>query len=178
MDLELESPYLVKRVPGFTPVIGHLVSMMRYTRTSTLDDTDDLTSEQLDYLLDENANSIGMLLEHIASVEEYYQRETFGLPVAGEHLDRWRIGANLGAEARRRIRGHDLDHYLQRLAEVRDRSLQELARREDDWLFEETPYGGRVANNYFKWFHVVEDEIGHAAQIRLLRKRLPDRYPS
>ena len=39
---------------------------------------------------------------------------------------------------------------------------------------EETPFwGGQPANNYFKWFHVFEDEINHRGQIRWLCKRLP-----
>jgi hypothetical protein len=55
---------------------------------------------------------------------------------------------------------------------VRTRTLDDLAGRDDRWLDEESLYGGKhTANNYFKWFHAVVDEINHRAQIRLLRKR-------
>ena len=65
---------------------------------------------------------------------------------------------------------------MERLARVRARTLEELTRRDDAWLFEESPWwDGHVANNYFKWFHVFEDELNHRGQIRLLRKRLPHR---
>ena len=42
----------------------------------------------------------------------------------------------------------------------------------DAWLDAQTPFwGGKPANNYFKWFHVFEDELNHRGQIRWLRKR-------
>ncbi len=51
---------------------------------------------------------------------------------------------------------------------------REFSRRGDEWLDEQTPFwGGRPANNYFKWFHVFEDELNHRGQIRWLRKRTP-----
>jgi uncharacterized damage-inducible protein DinB len=171
MEPELESPFVVKSVPGFAPVIGHLVSMLAYARRTTLQAVEGLSVSQLDHLLDEEANSIGMLLEHIAGVEEWYQEGTLGLEFRGDALARRELGGNLGAEARERIRGHELGHYLERLASVRRTTLQELARRDDDWLFEEGKWwGGHKGNNYFKWFHVLEDELNHRGQIRLIRK--------
>lgn len=32
---------------------------------------------------------------------------------------------------------------------------------------------GTPTSNYFKWFHVFEDEINHRGQIRLIRKLTP-----
>lgn len=168
------SPYVVTSLPGFTPTIGHLVCMMTYTRTTTLRAVENLAVDQLDHLLDEDANSIGMLLEHIACVEESYQFGSFGAEHSAEQKARWLIGAELGRTAREQIRGHDLDHYVERLARVRARTLEELSHRDDEWLSEESEWwDGHIANNYFKWFHVVEDELNHRGQIRLLRKRLP-----
>lgn len=46
-----------------------------------------------------------------------------------------------------------------------------LAEGEDEWLNVQTQWGGQEANNYFKWFHVCEDELSHRGQIRWLRKR-------
>ena len=49
---------------------------------------------------------------------------------------------------------------------------EELARRDDAWLEEQSPFReGQPANNHFKWFHVFEDELNHRGQIRWLRKR-------
>lgn len=173
-DAPLDRPFVIETLPGFTPRIGQLAAMMRYVRMTTLRAVEGLDVEQLDHLLDENANSIGMLLEHIACVEEEYQVDTFGWDASVLDSDRWRAGADLGLAARRLIRGQPLDAYLERLADVRQRTLDELSRRDDAWLEEEsTWWDGRVANNHFKWFHVFEDEVNHRGQIRLLRKRLP-----
>ncbi|MFK9093966.1 hypothetical protein [Bacillus salipaludis] len=30
----------------------------------------------------------------------------------------------------------------------------------------------RPANNYFKWFHVFEDELSHRGQIRIIKKMM------
>ena len=80
----------------------------------------------------------------------------------------------LGARARRDIRGRPLAAYLDDLEEVRAQTLRELARRDDAWLEVTVPFwGGLPANNYFMWFHVLEDEINHRGQMRIIRKRLP-----
>jgi uncharacterized damage-inducible protein DinB len=58
------------------------------------------------------------------------------------------------------------------LESVRSRTLEEFAKRDDRWLDQETAFwDDQPANNYFKWFHVFEDEINHRGQIRWLRQR-------
>jgi uncharacterized damage-inducible protein DinB len=168
------SPYLVAPVAGFTPQLGRLVSMMNYARRTTLDEVEGLSVEHLDYLHDADSNTIGALLLHIAAVEASYQAATFG-PGGGfeaSEIDHYRAALNLGARARREIRGHGADYYLSVLENVRAKTLEEFARRDDSWLDEEEAFwGGLPANNYFKWFHVFEDEINHRGQLRWLRKR-------
>lgn len=173
MDQSNRSPYLIGPLPGFTPTIGHLVSMMNYARLTTVRAVSGLSIEALDYLLDDDANSIGMLLEHAACVEEFYQEGTLGIRFKGEALARREIGGNLGENARESIRDRSLDSYLERLETVRNITLSEFGKRDDSWLFEESQWGSDVSNNYFKWFHVFEDELNHRGQIRLIRRRLP-----
>lgn len=164
--------FLIGDIPGFTPQIGRLVSMMSYARHTTLSEVGGLKVKQLDYLHDPKSNSIGALLFHIAAVEMWYQAETFfGRELDAEEIVEWGSALDLGEVARREIKGHDLSFYLSRLERVRARTLAELERREDKWLEERTPWGGQEANNYFKWFHVLEDEFSHGGQIRWLRKR-------
>ena len=58
--------------------------------------------------------------------------------------------------------------------DVRARTLKALARRDDAWRDEVHPFGNaKLANQHFKWFHVLEDELSHRGQIVLIRKRLP-----
>lgn len=167
------SPYVIGDLPGMTPQIGRLASMMNYARRTTLSDVAGLSVTQLDYLHDGDSNSIGGLLLHIASVERWYQANTFEeRDLDAVEMREWEAALDLGERARREIRGHDLEFYRKKLAEVRERTLVELARRDDAWLEAEAPFWeGKPANNYFKWFHVFEDELNHRGQIRWLSKR-------
>ena len=167
--MKLERPYLVKELGDFSPRVSELVVMMSYARDTTLWAARKLTQAQLDARPNGVSNSVGMLLAHIAAVEAGYQAVTFG-----DREETWDSPAlALGESGRRHIKGHDLSYYLDELAMVREKTLREFAERDDDWLYEETPFwNGQPANNYFKWFHVFEDEINHRGQIRLTRKML------
>jgi len=169
--------YLIGDVPGFTPQIGRLVSMMNYARYTTLTAVENLSVEELDYLHDPETNSIGALLLHIAAAEAGYQAATFyARDLTEQERQEWGAALDLGESARREIRGHELDYYLSRLQQVRAKTLDELGRREDQWLEEQTSFGnGQNVNNYFKWFHVFGHEINHRGQIRWLRTRAPRR---
>lgn len=173
--MQTRGPFIVGEQPGFAPGVGRLAVMLAYARRTTLQAVHGLTAMQLDHLQDPDSNSIGALLAHVAAVETAYQCATFeqrGLSPAEQ--DRWGAALELGARGRREIRAQELGHYLALLHEVRARTLQELAARDDAWLEETTPFwGGQPANNHFKWFHVLEDEINHRGQIRWLRRRLP-----
>jgi uncharacterized damage-inducible protein DinB len=173
--MQLPDSFVIGPTPGYSPGIGRLVAMMGFARWTTLRAAADLTMAQLDHLQDEKSNSIGALLAHIAAVEVAYQRITFegrGLsPPAYD--DEWMTALQLGDRAREAIRGKPLEHYTSALEQVRAFTLSELARRDDRWLDETTVWNGRQANNYFKWFHVFEDELNHRGQIRWLRQRLP-----
>jgi uncharacterized damage-inducible protein DinB len=160
--------FVVGDADGFTRDIARLVCMMEYARRTTIDAVAGLTTEQLDVVFDAESNSIGALLAHITAVEAAYQASTFGIdaPAAQSALD-------LGAAAREELRGKPLEHYVDALRRVRARTLNELAKRTDDWLYDESPWArNEPANNYFQWFHVMEDELNHRGQIRWLRKRL------
>ena len=168
-----EKSFLIGDLPGLTPQLGRLVSMMRYVRDTTRDAVAGLGVDELDYLHDRESNSIGALLAHVAAVEEWYQAATFdGRRLEPSDMGEWGAALDLGEAARREIRGRPLDAYLIRLSAVRERTLAELSSRDDAWLEERSPFwAGAPANNHFKWFHVFEDELNHRGQIRWLRAR-------
>ena len=165
--------YLIGDLPGFTPQIARLVSMMNYARFTTLEAVTGLGVDELDYLHDPQSNSIGTLLSHIAAAEVGYQAATFDTrDLNAEERQQWGAALDLGERARAEIRGYELSHYLDNLDQVRTKTLAELGRRDDGWLEEQTSFGsGQRVNNYFKWFHVFGHEINHRGQIRWLRSR-------
>ncbi len=134
--------FLIGDIPGFTPQIGRLVSMMNYARYTTLSAVEGLEVDELDYLPDPQSNSIGALLSHIAAAEVGYQAATFYTrDLNEEERHEWGAALDLGERAKREIRGHELEYYLSRLEQVRAKTLAELGRRQDQWLEEQTSFG-------------------------------------
>ena len=172
--------------PGYTPQIGTLVSTLTWMRRAPLGEAKGLTQPQLDWLLDQNANTIGALLLHLAATETLYQRLTFdNTPVdklfatGGDYDKQWGAAMNLGDRGRKEIKGHDLPYYTAILAEVREKSLAEFKKRDDAWLMAvDQTWGWGPTNTYCKWFHVCEHESHHSGQIALLAKRTPGAKPS
>ncbi len=163
---------------GFSPQIGTLVSMMNWMRMVILRPVHEMSVEDLDYILDDKANSIGSMLWHLAATERFYQIHTFEGRKWGDWDEEdklnWSVASGLGDEARKTIKGNNLDFYLQKLKDVRENTLKEFSNRDDDWLMEvdrEWPWG--PTNNYCKWFHVCEHESNHNGQFKFIKSRLP-----
>ncbi len=171
--INMDQIYLITDIPGYSPQISRLISMMNYARHTTLEATKDLSMAQLDYLMDAQSNSIGSLLLHFAAVEYAYQVATFeGRDLTEEELSVWGPALSLGDVGRDQIKGKDLNYYLQQMNSVRARTLELFKTVGDDWLSQEEPFWhNKPANYYFMWYHVFEDEINHRGQIRLIKKR-------
>lgn len=165
--------------PGYAREIGTLVSMLAFTRAQVLRNVQGMSQQDLDFLLDGKANTIGALLLHLAATETYYGLNTFGGVTWGRWPDeikkQWDVPMNLGEPARKAIKGNSLDYYLDILRESREKNLAELRKREDKWL---TLTDQQGANNYAKWFHVAEHESNHDGQIKFLKGRLPGAKPA
>lgn len=101
---------------GYSPQIGTLVSMMTWMRMVMLSSVKGMTQKDLDYLYDSNSNTIGSLLLHLAATDRIYQINTFEgnslkeLPAA--YKEKFGAAMELGDAARKSIKGHDLDYYL------------------------------------------------------------------
>ncbi|WP_241657192.1 DinB family protein [Halobacillus salinus] len=166
--------FKVETIKGYTPHIGQLVTQMNYVRQTTLEAVAGLSTQELDFLPIENGNCIGALLLHIAAVEKGFQIEFFdGRSPNEEEELKWGAAYSLGQKGREEIKGAPLDFYLKELEEVRARTLEEFQSRDDNWLKDTCIWDGHEANQHFIWFHVLEDEINHRGQIRMIRKMLP-----
>src|SRR5262249_26777176 len=142
-----------------------------------------LSQKDLDFLLDDKANTIGALLVHLAAIEAFFQANTFqGL--SGDKLpeafkQKWGMPMELGEPARNAIKGNNLDYYLDVLNKMREATLAEFRKRDDAWLMSvDKTWGWGPTNNYCKWFHVTEHEANHNGQIKFLKSRLPGAKPS
>lgn len=181
------TPHLVKKEEGiniigpkqgYSPQIGTLVSMMDWMRMIILSPVQGMSVSDLDYLVDKNANSIGAMLWHLAATERYYQIHTFEGREWGnwdkKDEKEWGTASGLGDEARKKIKGNDLDFYLEKLETVRSATLKEFKNRDDAWLMEvDKDWYWGPTNNYCKWFHVCEHESNHNGQFKFIKSRLP-----
>lgn len=166
--------YVLEPREGFTNKIGELVFMLEHARATTLQDIAGLTEMELDFLVFSDSNSIGALLSHIAAIEKVHQLISFeNRDFNHEELIQWDSAIALGEKARRDITGNSLSYYLKQLAEVRKETLAKLKTKDDSWLYEQKIWPNGIAyNNYYLWFHVMEDEISHRGQIRVIKRGL------
>jgi hypothetical protein len=171
------SIYQVGPLEGYSPHIGTMLSMMTMMRTWVVRSVEGLSVKDLDHQLDDQSNSIGAMLYHLAATEKYYQLNTFDDMEWGswseEVKKEWDIPMKLGPEARDLIKGKPVDFYLEKLQQVRSVTMNEFAKRDDDWIFQEEKFfQDQPTNNYCKWFHVCEHESNHNGQIKYIKKRL------
>jgi len=90
---------------GYSPQIGTLASMMAWMRVSVLRSVNGMSQSELDFLLDDKANSTGALLMHLAATDRIYQVATFegadvnNLPAS--YKEKWGAAMDLGEPARK-----------------------------------------------------------------------------
>jgi uncharacterized damage-inducible protein DinB len=171
-------PSVLGPLEGYTPMVGTLVSMLTWMRRPFLRTVKNMSTADLDFLLDPKANTIGALLLHLAATETYYALHTFDGIAWGEWPESmkqtWEAPMMLGARARQEIKGKPLSFYLDALEASRARTLAGLKRRDDAWLMtvdDSWPWG--PTNTFCKWFHVCEHESNHNGQMKLIARRLP-----
>jgi hypothetical protein len=165
---------------GYSPQIGALVSMMAYMRQTIVYTVNDLSVEDLDYLFDDKANSIGAIIMHLGATDKFYQINTFEgrEKFNPEEDDVWGAAWRLGDEGREKLKGNTADYYLKMIGDVRAETLEILKEKDDDWLLKIDPAWSTPGNNvntYWKWFHVMEHESNHGGQIRIIRDRAPSK---
>lgn len=172
--MKYENILVIDKKEGLNLEFSKLVSMMDFVRWTTLLEVQDLTIKQLDYLMDEDSNSIGMLLAHMVAIEKSYQIDTFDKrKPTEEDFKVLNPGLELGDAAREQFKGKPIDYYMEQLEITRKNTIETFKTLPDSWLFEQSPFWwDEPANNFFKWFHVFEDELNHRGQIRLIKKSL------
>jgi len=171
-------PYFIGPTEGYSPQIGTLVSMLNYNRMTVLNAVGGMTMDQLDFLFDKKANSIGALLMHLGATNAFYHVNTFEKRELNEPETKlWGSAMELGDKGRSEIKGHELKYYVDLITEVR-KDADPAENKDDAWLLavDPDPNWSRKdmpLNCYWKWFHVCEHESNHRGQISWLKSRLP-----
>lgn len=166
--------YEINSQERYADKIGDLVFMMEHVRAVTIEEVKGIGKVDLDHLEHKHDNSIGALLLHIAAIEKVHQLISFeGRDFNEEEHLHWGSAIELGEKARQDIKNNSIEYYIDKLNQVRNKTFQEFEQKDDTWLYEQKEWpNGIPYNNYYLWFHVLEDEINHRGQIRAIKRRL------
>ena len=171
MALNVNAQYEVTPPEGYTHDVGNMVSMLDGLKARVERLVVNLNQEQTDYLIDENANRIGAIINHLAATEAYYQIYTFeGRQFNDEEEDKWMTPLSLGDKGREELKGKPIKYYLDIYDEVRAKTKVLLKTKDDKWFAEKN---GQMTNHW-AWFHVMEHQANHMGQLAFLTKRLPE----
>ena len=161
----------IKPAKGYDTQIGNMVSMLEDLKKRVTNSVANLSVKEVDFLLDEDANSIGAMILHLAATEKYYQVYTFeNRGLNREESATWDIAQNLGDNARKQIKDKPINYYLDIWDDVRAETLRLLKTKDDNW-FKSKVSQSRM-NNHWAWYHVMEHQANHMGQIRLIMKRV------
>lgn len=159
----------IKVPKGYSDDIGQMISMLDNLKSRVERNVANLDQDGTDFLLDENANSPGAIIYHLAATEAYYQVYTFeGRGFNKEEAKKWDTALNLGEKARLEFNGKPLSFYLELYDEVRKKTKKLLKTKDDDWFQEKN---GNMSNHW-AWFHVMEHQANHMGQLALITKRI------
>lgn len=161
----------IRPVEGYTPQIGIMVDMLEEVKGLIEANVKDLTQEQTDFLFDDQANSIGAMIMHMAATESYFQVETLEERVwTPEEAEFWGIAGGLGAASRKTLKGKPISYYLELWSQVRTKTLEGFKSRDDEWFASNIDEG---INNHWAWFHILKHSANHMGQIDLVKSRFP-----
>jgi len=155
----------------YSPNIGVVISMLDDLKRRVTSSVANLSQEQTDFLLDENANRIGAMILHLAATEKYYQVYTFeGRGYNAEEAAFWDPAMDLGDKGRDALVDKPIEYYLEKWDEVRAETKRLLKTKDDKWF--DKRVDGSSMNNHWAWYHVMEHQANHMGQIRLIIKRM------
>jgi uncharacterized damage-inducible protein DinB len=161
-------------IPGFSPGIGRYVAQLGETRREVLSQIGALTPNQLNWHPNEQTESIGTQILHIAAIEWSWVFEDIFQRPASDY-DGWdeALPLRLGLP---QVRDRPLSYFTDRLNRVRRDVLDALRGLADDDLPRLIPgEGGHLFSIDWILFHLVHHEAHHAGQIELLVQLLPER---
>jgi uncharacterized damage-inducible protein DinB len=166
------SQYTIEPHPGYSDQIGIMVDMLEESKDQIAEDVRGLSQQETDYLIDNQANSIGALIMHLVATESYYQVETLeGRQWTEEEVALWEMASGLGEASRSQFIGKPIQYYLDLWDQVREKTLAGLKTKDDAWFAANIEEG---TNNHWVWFHVLDHQANHRGQIALIKKRLPE----
>ncbi|WP_298903662.1 DUF664 domain-containing protein [uncultured Psychroserpens sp.] len=159
----------IKIPKGYSNDVGQMVSMLDNLKARVERNVRGLDQKGTDFLLDDQANSPGAIIYHLAATEAYYQVYTFeGRGFNAEERKQWNTALNLGDTARQEFKGKPISYYLEIYDKVRAKTKALLKTKDDKWFKKKNG----TMTNHWAWFHVMEHQANHMGQLALIVKRI------
>lgn len=166
---QISAQNIIEVPKGFSTDIGQMISMLDNLKSRVERHVVDLDQKGTDFLLDDNANSPGAIIYHLAATEAYYQVYTFeGRGFNKNEEKKWNLALNLGEAARNEFKDKPISYYMNIYDEVRKKTKFLLKDKDDEWFKE---MNGSMSNHW-AWFHVMEHQANHMGQLALITKRI------
>lgn len=163
------SQTVIKPPKGYTNDIGNMISMLDNLKKRVERHVTNLDQEGTDFLLDENANSPGAIIYHLAATEAYYQVYTFeDRGFNADEKEKWEMALNLGDKARKEFKNKPIKYYMDIYDDVRKKTKELLKTKDDEWFKKKL---GNMSIHW-AWFHVMEHQANHMGQLALITKRI------
>ncbi len=91
------------------------------------------------------------MLVHLAATERCYQTHTFEVRKWGDldkkGTDMWEVGSQLVERPRNEIKGNPISFFTDKLEAVREKTKEELKKRDDSWLMESIKFFANQLTN-------------------------------
>lgn len=159
----------IKAPKGYSNDIGNMISMLDNLKQRVERNVRNLDLEGTDFLLDENANSPGAIIYHLAATEAYYQVYTFeGRGFNAIERAKWETALNLGDKARKEFKNKPIQYYIDIFDKVREKTKALLKTKDDAWFKK----NNGSMSNHWAWFHVMEHQANHMGQLAMITKRI------
>jgi uncharacterized damage-inducible protein DinB len=181
---EIHSPLSMIERPTFIPCgdspgsyYNYVIGILNDARITTLQRVEGISTEELHWQYAEGWNTIGALLQHMISTENFFrivyveQRE---LTVA--EAEEWIPGLEMGEYLPALITGQSIDEYIYQLDLSRRKMLKQIkSLSKEEFYRRRKRYDPKKGYN-LAWllFHQAEDEVHHRGQISILRKLYQD----
>ena len=149
----------IKPALGYDNHVGQLISIMDSVRMYTIGITRNLNTNQLDYRIDKESNTIGSLLMHIGAMEYFTLKQFFSEnKYFLTEFEKWIPYTSINL-SQSKIENNEIGFYINAISEVRNISKSLLKSKSDSWLMEDLYMTKKIkANKYFKIFHLAQDE--------------------
>ena len=161
--------YNVKEPIHYSPVFDVLIYNMIQIRLNTFFLVGRLSTSQLDYSNEYYTNSIGSLFLHINFLQfEFLITHLEKRFMTNEEIVRYTpaFQENL---VKKMIKNHPINYYTGLMLETRDLIIKHFMKKDDDWLLNDKKGKDNI---YSIYRHLLDDELSHQGQIKLIKKQI------